>query len=262
MTAISNAYECTFHLRRYHSLYYTLGSASFSSATIRNLLQRLSFIHDFYSEVELHDARILEFGGGPTIYSLISAAPYTREIVFTDINSQALEEIRRWKESQPDALDFSDVIGYVVGELEKRDPEECLRRTESLKKLITRLVKCDFRQPHELFEEDKNPQFDVVSVHFCLCCSASLDEYTSNLVKLSKLLRPGGYLLLSDALEERRKKVGDGIFSSSLFLTKDALLESIKQCGLEIHQVSLLEDSCTELSDTTKRITLAAKKPC
>jgi len=43
----------------------------------------------------------LEFGGGPIIRSLISAAPYVSESVFSDYIESARKQLVMWKDNKP-----------------------------------------------------------------------------------------------------------------------------------------------------------------
>lgn len=67
----------------------------------------LRSFHDFYTT--LHDkwdrknARLLEFGGGPTIYTLISAALYVKDITFAEYVGASRKEVRKWIDRDPDS---------------------------------------------------------------------------------------------------------------------------------------------------------------
>ena len=67
----------------------------------------LKSFHDFYTK--RHDrwdsgtARLLEFGGGPTIYTLISAALHVKDITFAEYVDASRDEVRKWIERDPDA---------------------------------------------------------------------------------------------------------------------------------------------------------------
>ena len=63
----------------------------------------LTCVHNFYATCntkwDKRNARMLEFGGGPVIDSLISAAPYVREIVFSAYTENERKEVELWKDS-------------------------------------------------------------------------------------------------------------------------------------------------------------------
>ena len=76
----------------------------------------LESIHDFYrnyhSNWDPDTARLLEFGGGPSIYPLISAAPYVSEIVFAEYAEEGRREIELWKNDDPTAHDWTPYFRY------------------------------------------------------------------------------------------------------------------------------------------------------
>ena len=263
MAAICESYQRSFDAEKYHRLFYSLDPSIASAAELPCLQQRLSFLHEFYSQSGLQDAAILELGAGPTVYTLISAVPYAQRIVLADISTSVLERIRGWKERRPDCLDFTALFKHVVQELEGKGSEETMARENSLRDRIVELTKCDFRDhSHPLFQ---STQFDVVSVHFCLHCSESADCYADHVKKLSSVLCPGGFLLLSDCLEQTLfTNLGNTAekIPYPLCLTSDILLDSLRQSGLEItKQKTLHRASGTEITTATKMMMVAAKKP-
>ena len=66
----------------------------------------LRFLHGFYSKYhhtwDAKTARMLEYGGGPAIYALISASPHVKDITFTDIAESNLKEVELWKNNDKD----------------------------------------------------------------------------------------------------------------------------------------------------------------
>ena len=257
MAAICESYQRSFDAEKYHRVFYSLDPSIASAAELPCLQQRLSFLHEFYSQSRLQNSEILELGAGPTVYTLISAVPYAQRIVLADISTSVLERIRGWKECRPDCLDFTALFKHVVQELEGKGSEETMARENSLRDIIKEVTKCDFRDhSHPLFQ---STQFDVVSVHFCLDCSESADCYTTHVKKLSSVLRPGGFLLqtLFTVLGNTAEKI-----PYPLCLTSDILLDSLRQSGLEItKQKTLHRASGTEITTATKMMMVAAKKP-
>ena len=82
----------------------------------------LQCFHEFYSkyhgEWDTTSARPLEFGGGPTIYGLISASGYVSEIVFSDYVEENRKAVEEWKNAGPCGYDWGPYFKYVVEKLE------------------------------------------------------------------------------------------------------------------------------------------------
>ena len=71
----------------------------------------LKCYHEFYQlngfRLNRRSSRLLEFGGGPALYSLVSAAPHYKEICFAEYISVARREVELWRDNEPDAYDWS-----------------------------------------------------------------------------------------------------------------------------------------------------------
>ncbi|MBW2421995.1 MAG: methyltransferase domain-containing protein [Deltaproteobacteria bacterium] len=142
--------------------------------------------------------RLLDFGGGPTIYTLISAAARVDEIHFADYLDANLDEVRRWIHGDPAAFDWSNFIRQAL-ELESGLPAtqaQIEARAKQIRERVTRLAPCDAsRMPPS---ECPDGLYDVLQTHFC-AESATSDRwqwqaYMSNIISL---LKPGGRLVMS-----------------------------------------------------------------
>ena len=60
----------------------------------------LGCFHEFWSKMVKRNARVLDFGGGPAIYDLISAAPYAQDIIFAEYSEENRKEVAAWRESR------------------------------------------------------------------------------------------------------------------------------------------------------------------
>ena len=69
-------------------------------------ISRMQFLKGFHSFYEKYingtagSKSLLEFGGGPTVYTLISAAKYIDSITFADYSDTSRDEIRLWKDEK------------------------------------------------------------------------------------------------------------------------------------------------------------------
>ena len=65
------------------------------------------FYRDFHRCWDPKTARLLEVGGGPIIYSRISAAPHVKEIVFGEFLEGNRHEVTLWKNRDPSAFNWT-----------------------------------------------------------------------------------------------------------------------------------------------------------
>ena len=79
-------------------------------------------VYNFYAKYSCKwnnkTARLLEFGGGPVVTSLISAVPYVDQITFAAYLENERKEIKLWKNREEGAHDWSAHFKYVVNEVE------------------------------------------------------------------------------------------------------------------------------------------------
>ena len=73
----------------------------------------LDFFHHTYTTMR-PTKKLLEVGGGPTIYQLISASSKVESITFSDFNVTNLTEVRNWADGKPTAFDWSSYVKYVA----------------------------------------------------------------------------------------------------------------------------------------------------
>ncbi len=76
----------------------------------------LHFLDEAYARIftEISAARMLEFGGGPTIYQLISAAKYAVSIDFSEYLDANLNEVQLWLRDAQGQFFWDSFIHYVL----------------------------------------------------------------------------------------------------------------------------------------------------
>lgn len=155
---------------------------------------------------------VLEFGGGPNVANVISAAANVKHIVFSEYTETNRNAVNSWIKGEPGAHDWSPAIEYVVKRLEGNttDKAASVRAAEMRKKIIS-VVPCDItmRPVIQLKPDDIGKRFDVVSTTSCLeVCTNSEKDYNAAIAGLSELLKPGGTLYMSGALDDNLCVIG------------------------------------------------------
>ena len=156
----------------------------------------LTHLHNFYQAYQppVGGAKVLEFGGGPAVCSLISAAPKCKEIVFGEFREDNREHVNLWLKKDPSAFDWDPFFNYVVCTLEGGTAIDALERKETLRNAIKAVVHCDIFQQEPV--ADQGP-YDIVTSCLCLeyVCQ-NTEDYREGIAKLARLLKPGGTLLM------------------------------------------------------------------
>lgn len=179
---------------------------------------------------------MLEFGGGPVISGLISAAPHVREITFSAYTEDERKEVELWKQQTDGAHDWSSFFKYVVGDLECKGDvsESCQERATLLRSRLT-VTSCDISQEYPLGMKMKDDiPFSIVYTSLCLeaACN-SFAEYKLSIKKLGKLLKPGGYMVLFTAERETFYVVGERKWFC-LSLTLAQVKKALEEAGFEV----------------------------
>ncbi len=172
----------------------------------------LRFHHEVYSKLP-PGGRLLEFGGGPTIYQILSAARSMKEIVFAEYLDCNRKELVKWLFGSADAVDWNAYLDYVSMleniEVKAESREQLTKRVASR---LTQIVECDAYMPNILSPRRFQP-FDVVSSSFCLeCITGDESQFVNFMLKLSACLRVDGTLVLALLKNASSYKVGNKLF--------------------------------------------------
>ena len=251
----SEVYENVFDPISYRKRFVSLSDDGDESMQ-KIFLWQLAQFHDFYSSNFIKNARILEYGGGPcSIYPLISAVPFASEIIFAEYAEQNRRQTEMWKEGSGEGADFTTLFQHVLANLEGSDRnsvENAKKREDKLRSLISAIVPCDITEKMAVDPEVQVP-FDIVSTHYCLICACqTIEDYKSGLRKLAKLLRPGGRIVMTEAVRSSFYIVGEEKISTLSLDSRDLVTSCVQQAGFSQVSVNVLEAPPSELTACTE----------
>ena len=224
---ISRNYETAFDPWAYYCQYY--------KEVTEGHRQPLSLLHELYKSYGSPPAslKVLDFGAGPIPIYEISASLYASEIVFSEYVESNRKALQMWLDRDPNAQDWSPFFEYVVQELEGKGKEDAAIRQEEMRRLVKAVVPCDITKDPPIEPTYQGP-YDIIYSSLCLECACdTLGEYAGAVSKLSKLIKPGGKLVLN-AVEGHGKfsfYVVGGEKFVSLSLTEEALTAILQQNG-------------------------------
>lgn len=233
-----DTYLSHFNPRDYLEKYYSFGSTNSAENQILRFLLKTLF--KIFCLGGVKGDLLIDIGSGPTIYQLLSACESFKEIIATDYADQNLQELEKWLKKEPGAFDWSPVTAYVCeleGNRVKRTEKE-----EKLRRAVKQVLKCDVTQSRPLGAVSL-PQADCLLSMLCLDAACpDLPAYHTALRNLSSLLKPGGYLVIMDALKSSCYMIGEQRFSS-LCLGREAIEAAVRQAGYTIEQFEVLSQS-------------------
>ncbi|KAK2908884.1 hypothetical protein QQF64_001120 [Cirrhinus molitorella] len=250
-------YEGHFDSRAYVKNFYSCPSGH---ADERNFLTFiLRCLSRVFSAGEHKGKLLIDVGSGPSIHSVLSACDHYDEIVLSDFASSNCREIEKWLKNQEGSLDWKPLLQYVC-ELEGKSPSEL---EATLKQRIKKVLNCDVRLENPFCPHTLEPA-DCVITSLCLeAACKDIQIYCRALRGLTKLLRPGGLLVMIGVLGESFYKVDNQLFSC-LRLSQDNIKEALSDLGLSIHEFTILPAEDREnnsVSDFEAVFHLVAKKP-
>ena len=156
----------------------------------------------FYAktQTELQPTRerlcMLEVGGGPTIYQLISLSKLVNRICFTDFLRSNLRSVENWVRTGSDTRWLSYIRAAMQYEHGKPPTKkEVLLREKELKRKVS-LVRYDVVRDH--FFAPAPEKYDLVSSSFCIeCISQSKAIWFHALKNISKKIAVRGSLVMT-----------------------------------------------------------------
>ena len=105
-------------------------------------------LHEFFAEKQRTlepgtEYKVLDYGSGPVVAYVVSAATVATEIVFADISEKNQKAIQQWVDRDESAWNWSPHIAYIVENIEGKSAEEAVERERQLCKVIRGVVPCD-----------------------------------------------------------------------------------------------------------------------
>ena len=211
--------------------------------------------HEFWSRLAPRkNLRVLNFGGGPVISDLISAAPFVEEIIFAEYSERNQQAVEKWRQNLPDSHDWSAHFRFIVENLEGRSREEAAIRESELRRKITHILPCDIEWDNPVKWPSswgsQSAMFDVVTTSLCLeACVTSKESYRHAIGKLKRYLKPGGYIVMYGVTEEKYYFVGQERFYC-FPLTTNLIQETLASEGFKMfNEIKLLAVSLEPYGD-------------
>ena len=109
---------------------------------------QFNFYHVAFQNIPC-GVQVLEFGAGPSLSSVISAAS---EIILTDYTESNRKALCQWLNRDNDAFDWSPHFHYVVKKLEGKGDNEVEERMEQIHELVKAVVPCNAMEEPALLE--------------------------------------------------------------------------------------------------------------
>jgi deoxyhypusine synthase len=270
-----------FDIPAYLQEYYSLSD---SGSLRADNLALLEFLHEAYARVAASSGgagaaaglKVLELGGGPTIYQLLSASRFASEICFTDLLATNVRFAAQYTRAGDQTLGMHSTTPFdwspyeqVVMELESKTTDtESTAPLERLSNVMQAFGTLDVSQPGAplrpcgLSSSAVRPeqQFDVLSACFVFEASAVTGAgWGEHLKNGLSWLAPGGHLVATTLLNTTGVVTEGGRQLATPVLSTEMIRARLDALGLEeIHLEAI--DSYTE-EGPVQIATITARKP-
>lgn len=191
----------------------------------------LGFFHHVYGQMP-RQKKLLEVGGGPVIYPLISASSKVDEIIFSEFIRENRMAVKDWVKKDPCAFNWSRYFQYVA-EMECTSPESV---EERLRSKLKKIIKCDISKTNPI-SPLSHTNFDILSINFCPE-SITDDEksYRTWLGNIVSLLKPGGIIVMTLIRNARYYTSGDTKFAACS-IDENGVADALKMAGCRITRI-------------------------
>lgn len=212
---------------------YSQGFSAYHTGLPRHFLRHF---HDAFKALPGKNHSVLDFGSGPSVLGALSSSPKASEIILSDYTEDNRQAARKWLEKDPTAFDWTGYFLYVIQDLEGKSEKEIKEREELIRKVVKAVVPCDINQDPPI-QAEYNKQYDVVLCCLVLeCATQTRDDYKAGMIRLGKLVKPGGLLLFVGV--ERSEEVGFYLVGDrkfrSLGVSSEFAVKAMEDAGLSV----------------------------
>lgn len=150
---------------------------------------------------------LLELGGGPTIYQVITASKIVKSIYFSDYLEENLKEVRKWLRDNPKAWNWD---GFIQTVLKLEGYSNITKHTIETRKNLIRtkikgLIRCDVRKINPLADQKYLHSFDIIALNFCIdSITDNFDEWCRYLDNSLNLLKQKGRLVYNSISDVKK----------------------------------------------------------
>ncbi|CAH1791716.1 unnamed protein product [Owenia fusiformis] len=227
---------------------------------LSNLTYLLDKLHTMFSSGQIKGAKLLEFGTGPTIHTLISASKYVTDITCAEYAECNRNEINKWLQWDKDAHDWTETFQYIAGLEGSRDIKSMeLRVRGALKQVIP----CDINLKNPLHPFTYSNYDTTISSLVLESACHTLDHYGKSLKRIGSLIKDGGKLIMYGLLKESSYMV-NGVTFHSLYLEADDVIRALKNAGFIRIDMKIcetdLEPSISKIDESEKFLVVCDKR--
>jgi hypothetical protein len=225
-----------------------------------------NYLQEYYSSIDLEnrsllaffakayrdispDSVMLEFSGGPSLYSLISAAAHVKEIHFSDFLLRNVEEVQLWQRFRHRSYLWVSFFKEALIAEGKANvtAADILEREDMLSKKLRNFMLCDAFEPQPLGSQ-YHQYYDVVAANFVAeSITLSLEIWEKIIGNICSTLRPDGTLIMT-AIQGASFYCVEGRRYPAVTVTQEDAIAALKHQGFNTHNL-LIQQIPAEITD-------------
>ncbi|XP_075696777.1 nicotinamide N-methyltransferase-like [Rhinoderma darwinii] len=153
---------------------------------------------------------LIDVSMGSIIHHLYSACEFFKNIIVLKVNNRCIMELKRWVDDRTGAFYWGHTSALLQ---EKEENSDQFQDQEAkLRSAIQHIVKYDLEKENMTDPLVLPPADCVISALLLDVISKGQDDYIRYLRKFSRLLKPGGHLIIVGTLETTYYTVGNDKF--------------------------------------------------
>ncbi|XP_075696709.1 nicotinamide N-methyltransferase-like [Rhinoderma darwinii] len=201
---------------------------------------------------------LIDLSLGSVIHHLYSASEFFKNIIVLKVNNRCIMELKRWVDERTGAFYW----GHILPLLQKKEEnsDQCQDQEAKLRSAIQHVVKYDLEKENMTEPIVLPPADCVISNCLLAIISKDQDDYIENMRKFSRLLKPGGHLIIIGTLGATHYTVGKDKFHVFTY-DEDFIRKALVGEGFIIDYCKVQERTAvSDLIDYKAVIIIAAHK--
>ncbi|KAM4015580.1 indolethylamine N-methyltransferase-like [Anomaloglossus baeobatrachus] len=211
-----------------------------------------------FTEGHIKGDVLIDLSGGSIVYHLYAACDFFKHIIVMKVRDRCIMELKRWVDGRTGAFDWCHAAKLHVAIEGKSEHFQDIE--EKVRSAAQHVVKCDFAKEN-IIDPMVLPPADCIMTFWLMgIINKDQDEYVRNLGKMSRLLKPGGHIILSGMLGTTYYTVGKDKLRAMNY-DEDFIKNALVKAGFVIDHIDVKERTAvSDLIDYKQVIFIAAHK--
>ncbi|XP_075185362.1 nicotinamide N-methyltransferase-like [Anomaloglossus baeobatrachus] len=190
-------HECGFDSRQFLEHYVSdrpdmVFEEDFLKFPIENLRQT-------FTEGHIKGDVLIDLSNGSLVHQLYAACDYFKNIIVLKVRDRCIMELKRWVDARTGAFHWGHAVKLHADAEE--ESEKFKEKEEKMRTALQHVVKCNLKKENMMDPMVIPPADCIISAWLLDVISKDQEGYVRYLRKFSRLLKPGGHIILIGCLD-------------------------------------------------------------